>query len=77
MKTRWRQRKQTSKANKDWLFIFFLAKELGMTVRQLSHELTTEELVAWGAFYELKSEEEEKVMDRAKTSRGAQTMRRR
>lgn len=48
-----------------------------MTVRQLTRELTTEELITWGAFYELKSEEEEKVMDRAKTSRGAQTMRRR
>ena len=57
--------------------MFFLAKELGMTVSQLTRELTTEELVAWGAFYDLKSEEEEKVMDRARTSRGAQSVRRR
>jgi hypothetical protein len=48
-----------------------------MTVRQLTRELTTEELITWGAFYELKGEQEEKVMDRAKTGKAAQTMRRR
>jgi|TARA_R100000278_G_C5460582_1_gene160735 hypothetical protein len=54
--------------------MFFLAKELGMTVRQLASQLTQEELTGWAAFYELKAEEEEKVMDRAKTGRGARTM---
>ena len=54
--------------------MFFLAKELGMTVRQLASQLTQEELIGWAAFYELKAEEEEKVMDRAKTGRGARTM---
>ena len=54
--------------------MFFLAKELGMTVRQLASQLTQEELTGWAAFFELKAEEEEKVMDRAKTSRGARTM---
>ena len=54
--------------------MFFLAKELGMTVRQLASQLTQEELAGWAAFYELKAEEEEKVMDRAKTGRGARTM---
>ena len=48
-----------------------------MTVRQLTRELTTEELITWGAFYQLKGEEEERVMDRARTGRSAQTMRRR
>jgi len=57
--------------------MFFLAKELGMTVRQLTRELTAEELVAWGAFYELKSEEEEKAMSSAKTGRSVQAMGRR
>ena len=57
--------------------MFFLAKELGMTVRQLTRELTTEELVAWGAFYDLRSEEEERVMDRARAGKAAQTIRRR
>lgn len=54
--------------------MFFLAKELGMTVRQLASQLTQEELTGWAAFFELKAEEEEKVMDRAKTGRGARTM---
>ena len=54
--------------------MFFLAKELGMTVAQLTSQLTQEELIGWAAFYELKAEEEEKVMDRAKTGRGARTM---
>ena len=54
--------------------MFFLAKELGMTLAQLTERLTQEELVGWAAFYELKSEEQEAVMDRGRTSRGAQTM---
>lgn len=45
-----------------------------MTVAQLTAHLTKEELIGWAAFYELKSEEEEKVMDRARTGRGARTM---
>nr|BAR25936.1 hypothetical protein [uncultured Mediterranean phage uvMED]BAR25964.1 hypothetical protein [uncultured Mediterranean phage uvMED]BAR26013.1 hypothetical protein [uncultured Mediterranean phage uvMED]BAR26022.1 hypothetical protein [uncultured Mediterranean phage uvMED]BAR26063.1 hypothetical protein [uncultured Mediterranean phage uvMED] len=48
-----------------------------MTVSQLTAYLTQEELIGWAAFYELKNEEEERVMDRAKTSRGARTMSRR
>lgn len=44
-----------------------------MTVAQLTTHLTREELIGWAAFYELKSEEEERVMDRAKTGRGART----
>jgi|TARA_B100001939_G_scaffold255108_1_gene222003 hypothetical protein len=54
--------------------MFFLAKELGMTLSQLSKNLTQEELVGWAAFYEIKGEEEERVMDQARTSRGARTM---
>ena len=45
-----------------------------MTVAQLTVHLTREELIGWAAFYELKSEEEERGMDRAKTGRGARTM---
>ena len=54
--------------------MFFLAKELGMTLVQLSKHLTQEELVGWAAFYEMKGEEEERVMDRARVSKGARTM---
>ncbi len=75
--TRWRKRKQTSKVNKDWYFIFFLAKELGTTVVQLSQSLTHEELVGWAAFFELQSEEREKASDQVQMGRGAQTMARR
>ena len=45
-----------------------------MTVRQLSENLTIEELVGWAAFYEIKGEEEERVMDQSRMSRGARTM---
>jgi len=48
-----------------------------MTVRQLTHELTAEELVAWGAFYELKAEEEEKAVHSAKTGKAVQAISRR
>ena len=54
--------------------MFFLATELGMTLSQLTEQLTQEELVGWAAFYELKSEEQQAVMDRSRTSKGAQTM---
>ena len=57
--------------------MFFLAKELGMTVSQLSRDLTQEELIGWAAFFELKNDEESKARDRVQTSRGAQTMGRR
>ena len=48
-----------------------------MTVAALTSEMTLEEMKGWAGFFEIKAEEEEKVMDRAKTARGAQTMRRR
>jgi hypothetical protein len=45
-----------------------------LTVAQLSEHLTQEELVGWAAFYEIKSEEEERVMERSRAARGARTM---
>jgi len=45
-----------------------------MTLAQLSKHLTQEELVGWAAFFEMKGEEEERVMDRARMSKGARTM---
>ena len=44
---------------------------------QLSCCLTQEELVGWAAFYELKSEQEEKARDQAKMRQGAQSVGRR
>lgn len=37
-----------------------------MTVAQLTQTLTQEELASWAAFFELRNEEEEKAMQRAK-----------
>jgi len=54
--------------------MFFLAKELGMTLSQLTERLTQEELVGWAAFYEIRSDDQQAVMDRNRTSKGAQTM---
>ena len=46
-----------------------------MTVAQLSEQLTIEELVGWAAFYEIKGEQQEKAMDRARTwQEGKRTM---
>lgn len=43
-------------------------------MRDLTESLTNEELIGWAAFYELRAEEEERAMDRARTGRGARTM---
>ena len=40
-------------ANKDWHFIFGLAKQLHKTVAELCETLTVEEMIAWAAFAEL------------------------
>jgi hypothetical protein len=40
-----------------------------MTVSRLRTELTDAELVYFAAFYEIKNEEHEKAVDRAKTRR--------
>lgn len=45
-----------------------------MTVSALAEQMTVEEMLGWAAFYEIKAEEEEKVMDRARTSKGARAM---
>ena len=51
--------------------MFFLAKELGMTVAQLTKHLTQEELVGWAAYFDLYNEQHEKAVQNAKT--GART----
>jgi len=45
-----------------------------MTVVQLTERLTQEELVGWAAFFEIKSEQEERSIQNAKSGRGARTM---
>ena len=46
--------------------MFFLATELGMTVKELTSKLTQEELINWIAFYEVKKELEDKAIQNAK-----------
>tara|TARA_R100001082_G_C4282472_1_gene124492 strand:+ start:156 stop:341 length:186 start_codon:yes stop_codon:yes gene_type:complete len=57
----------------DWYFVFSLAKELGMTVKQLTGNLSLEELIGWSAFFELKNEREEKEKERVQRSKGVRT----
>ena len=45
-----------------------------MTVAQLSRDLTTEELVGWAAFFELRNEEQEKAQDRARAQSRVKSM---
>jgi hypothetical protein len=46
--------------------MFFLASELGMTIKELTSKLTQEEYINWLAYYELKKEYEDKAYEDAK-----------
>ena len=46
-----------------------MACELGMTISRLRTELSDAELVYFAAFYEVKAEQEEKAIQRAKRMR--------
>ena len=46
--------------------MFFLASELGMTIKELTSKLTQEEYMNWLAYYELKKEYEDKAYEEAK-----------
>ena len=46
--------------------MFFLATELGMTIKELTSKLTQEELIHWVAFFELKKEIDEKAIEDSK-----------
>ena len=54
--------------------MFFLAKELGMTVTQLTKHLTQEELVGWAAYFDLYNEQQEKAIQNAKTGAKARSI---
>jgi hypothetical protein len=54
--------------------MFFLAKELGMTVAQFTRHLTQEELIAWAAYFDLYNEEHEKAVQNARTGAKARSM---
>ena len=46
--------------------MFFLASELGMTLKELTSKITQEEYINWLAYYEVKREYEEKAIQNAK-----------
>ena len=46
-----------------------VAEKLGYCLNDLRERVTEEELYLWAAFYELRAEEEKRVMDRAKRGR--------
>ena len=51
----------------NYLFLqFFVAEKLGMTLGQLRSEMSAEELLGWSAYLTLKSEREEKEMEKAR-----------
>ena len=52
---------------------FFIAETLGITLLELKNRMSTEELLSWNAYFELKNEREEKAYEDAK--RGAQSRR--
>ena len=49
--------------------MFSLAKELGMTLRQLANEMTREEMIGWAGYFALKNEEEERQRDSVQRGR--------
>ena len=53
--------------------MFSLAKELGMTVSQLSNDLTMEELIGWSAYFAFKHEEEEREKDKVQRGTASRT----
>lgn len=66
---RWKNRR-LSKATLEgdsYLFLqFFIAEKLGMTVGQLRATMSTKELFAWSAYCSVKSDREEKEMERSR-----------
>jgi len=46
-----------------------VAEKLSKSLGELRDSMTFEELVLWGAFYELRNQEEKSAMDKAKRRR--------
>jgi len=46
-----------------------VAKELGMTVQQLHHNITMEELLGWSAYFSILNQEQEEAMRKARMGR--------
>ena len=50
-----------------------MAKELGKTVRELTRELTREEMVGWAAFFKIQNDEMEKDREAAQRNSASRT----
>jgi len=48
---------------------FGVAKELGMSLREVRATMTAEELIGWSAYFQILNEEQEKEMEKAKRRR--------
>ena len=46
-----------------------VAEKLGYTLTELEERMTPEELYLWAAFYQVRSDEEKKAMNKAKGAR--------
>ena len=46
------------------MFAFRLAKDLGLTVKQVLTEMSVDEFAGWAAFYKLEADEQRKAMRR-------------
>lgn len=53
--------------------MFFLAGELGMTVKQLGRSMDSAELSEWMAYYRIEAEDRRKAMMAAQANRGLAT----
>ena len=66
---RWKKR-TTLKATLEqdnYLFLqFFIAEKLGMTLADLRASMSLEELLGWSAYLSVKSDREEKEMEKAR-----------
>ena len=47
----------------DRKFLFFLAEELGMTVRQLMNNIDAREIMEWSAYFKIKTEKPKETPD--------------
>lgn len=57
------------KADNDLFFQLQLAKELHMTLGQLREQMTNEEMVLWGIFFQVQAEEDRKQQNKASMRR--------
>ena len=46
-----------------------VAEKLGYCLTELQEKMTPEELYLWGAFYQVRSDEEKKALSKAKSTR--------